>query len=65
MTDLSPWVAIAIMETVGEAEPDGIAAGSICAALTEQGYSLDQYEQILAALVARNFLHKQGDVYYV
>jgi hypothetical protein len=57
-------VARALFETVKEAGAEGAPAGPMYAACMCTGISLDQFEQIMGALVRTGQLRKEGHVYY-
>ena len=57
-------VCDAILDTVRLAGPLGAPAGPIYAALMAQGFSLEQYEAIMGALVKAGKLRKSGDLYF-
>lgn len=58
-------VAVAIIETVRESGPLGAPAGHIYAAMMAYGFSLENFEQIMASLVANKMLRKSGDLYFI
>lgn len=55
----------ALVETVEEAGPLGAPSGPMYAAVMTLGITLDQYEQIMAGLVAAGRLRKSGDCYFL
>lgn len=57
-------IADAIVESVREAGALGIPSGHLYAALMVHGFTLEQYEQIMAGLVAAKMLRKQGQLYF-
>jgi hypothetical protein len=57
-------VGDAIIATVRSSGTMGAPAGPMYAALMAQGCSLEQFEQIMAGLVAAKMLRKSGDLYY-
>jgi hypothetical protein len=58
-------IANAVTETVKAMGPLGAPAGPMYAAMMASGCSLDQFEQIMAALVRAGKLRKQGNLYFV
>ena len=54
----------AIIETVKDSGSLGAPAGPMYAALMAQGFSLEQYEAIMGALVKAGKLRKSGDLYF-
>lgn len=57
-------IATAIVEGVKEAGNQGAPAGHLYAALMLTGMTLEQFEQIMAGLVACKMLRKSGQLYY-
>lgn len=57
-------VASAIIETVEASGHTGAPGGHLYAALMSTGMSLNQFEQIMTALVSKGFLRKEGHVYF-
>lgn len=57
-------IADAIVQTAKEAGPMGIPGGHVYAALMTYGLRLDQYEQIMAALVQAGKLRREGECYH-
>jgi hypothetical protein len=57
-------IADAIVEAIKEAGPLGAPGGAIYAAMTAQGITLVQYEQLMAALVATGKVRRQGHLYF-
>ncbi len=57
-------IANAIVETVKEAGDQGTPGGVLYAAMMAHGASLEQFEQLMAALVAVKKLRKRGDLYF-
>jgi hypothetical protein len=52
------------VESVNDAGPDGVSSGILYTALSGQGCSLRQYEQIINALVASGRLRASGNRLY-
>ncbi len=57
-------VLLGVIDAVKEAGPVGAPGGVIYAGLMAQGCSLEQSEQIMAALVGAGRLHRRGDLYF-
>jgi len=57
-------IANAIIETVKEASPDGAPATSLYLACMEFGCTLDQFNQVMGALVEAGKLRQEGYLYY-
>ena len=57
-------IADAIVEAVRSVEPDGAPGGVIYLAMMEHGCSLDQFQQIMDALVEAGRLRQEGHFYY-
>jgi hypothetical protein len=58
-------VAVAIIETVRESGSMGAPAGPMYAAMMSYGFSLENFEQIMAGLVAAKMLRKSGHLYFI
>ncbi len=58
-------VLLAVIDAVKEAGAMGAPGGVIYAGLMAQGCSLQQYDQIMAALVSAGKLRRRGDLYFV
>ena len=56
-------IAGIIVETVNET-PEGAPGGTLYAALMTIGISLEQFEQIMAALVNLGLVRKSGQLYF-
>jgi hypothetical protein len=56
-------LADAIVTTVREAGPLGAPAGVLFAAMSAHGFTKDQYDQFMAALVGAGKLRREGDLY--
>lgn len=54
----------AIIESVKAGGPLGTPGGTLYAALMAQGCTLQQFEQIMAALVSAGKLEKRGELYF-
>jgi hypothetical protein len=57
-------IAEAIIEAVKEVAPDGAPASSIYLACMEHGATLDQFQQLMDALVDAGKLRQEGHLYY-
>jgi hypothetical protein len=57
-------IAGIIVDVVKAAGPLGAPGGTIYAALMAHGCSLDQYTQLMAALVGAGKLRKDGQLYF-
>ena len=57
-------IAVLVTETVRESGPMGAPGGTIYAALMTIGISLEQYEQIMSALLATGLVRRQGECYF-
>ena len=58
-------IADAIVEAVRAGGPTGAPGGVIYAALMAHGISLEQYEQIMEALVRVGRLRRSGQLYFI
>lgn len=54
-----------IVDAVTACEPIGAPGGVIFAALMERGCSLEQYQQLMGALVRAGKLTREGDLYHL
>ena len=57
-------VCDAILDTVRLSSPLGAPAGPMYAAMMAQGFTLEQFETVMGALVKAGKLRKSGDLYY-
>ncbi len=62
--DAATQLVDAVVETVRESGPDGAPAGSIYAALMTLGFTLEQFERLMGALVGLGKLTKRGHLYF-
>ena len=58
-------VCEAVIEAVRVSGPMGAPGGTIYMGLMQVGCSLNQYEQIMAALVQNGFLRRDGECYHL
>jgi hypothetical protein len=64
-TQFVKLVCDSIIEAVKMAGSQGAPAGHLYAAMLVHGFSLEQFEQIMGALVRVGELEKRGQVYFV
>lgn len=57
-------LASAIIDSVAASGHTGAPGGHLYAALMAHGISLNQFEQIMSALVREGYLRKEGHVYF-
>ena len=55
----------AVVESVKEAGPMGAPGGSLYAALMTYGFTLNQFEAIMDALIRIGKLEKRGQLYFI
>ena len=56
-------IADAVLAAVQESGPRGIDGGTLYAAMMTAGISLEQFNEIMAALVSLEIVRKTGDCY--
>ena len=57
-------IAKAVLDTIREMGPNGAPAGHLYAALMAQGCTMNQFEQIMSALVRTGKVTKEGHCYF-
>jgi hypothetical protein len=57
-------VVTAVLDTIREAGPLGAPGGVIYAALMHVGCTLEQYEQLMGALVRSGRVRREGECYF-
>jgi len=55
----------AVLDAVKAGMPRGAPGGIIYAGLMEQGFTLDQYDSLMSALVRHGKLRRDGDLYFI
>ena len=63
-SSLVKMVCDAVIESVALAGSQGAPAGPLYAALMQYGFTLEQFERIMGALVRIGELEKRGQLYY-